>query len=34
MEDANARLKWQFDLINSKITYVNHGVFGWPQSPR
>jgi hypothetical protein len=27
-EDANARLKWQFDLINSKITYVNHGVFG------
>jgi hypothetical protein len=34
MEDANARLKWPFDLINFKITYDNHGVLGWPHSPR
>jgi hypothetical protein len=27
-EDENARLKWQFDLINYKTTYDNHGVHG------
>jgi hypothetical protein len=24
----------KFDLINFKTTYDNHGVHGWPHSPR
>jgi hypothetical protein len=27
-EDANARIKRQFDLINYKTTHDNHGVHG------
>jgi hypothetical protein len=28
MENANARLKWQIELIHHKITIGNHGVHG------
>jgi hypothetical protein len=33
-ENANARLNWQIELIPHKTTFGNHGVHGWPRSPR
>jgi hypothetical protein len=33
-ENANAILNWQTELIHHKTTFGNHGVHGWPHSPR